>query len=73
MGASMFVLSWIGMRNMPPNPQSKMISYMLPVMLTVFLLQSAAGLSLYYTVQNIAALPQQWLIANERAKAKRTG
>ena len=71
MGASMFVLSWIGMRNMPPNPQSKMISYMLPVMLTVFLLQSAAGLSLYYTVQNIAALPQQWLIANERAKSKR--
>jgi membrane protein insertase Oxa1/YidC/SpoIIIJ len=41
-------------------------------MLTVFLLQSAAGLSLYYTVQNVAALPQQWLIANERAKAKRT-
>ena len=72
MGASMFVLSWIGMRNMPPNPQSKMISYMLPVMLTVFLLQSAAGLSLYYTVQNIAALPQQWLIANERAKSKRS-
>jgi len=71
MGVSMFVLSWIGMRNMPPNPQSKYISYLLPVMLTVFLLQSAAGLSLYYTVQNIAALPQQWLIANERAKSKR--
>lgn len=71
MGVSMFILSWIGMRNMPPNPQSKYISYLLPVMLTVFLLQSAAGLSLYYTVQNIAALPQQWLIANERAKSKR--
>ena len=70
MGASMFVLSWIGMRNMPPNPQAKMMSYMMPVMLTVFLLQSAAGLNLYYTVQNIAALPQQWLIANERAKSK---
>lgn len=72
MGGTMFVLSWIGMRNMPPNPQSKMISYMLPVMLVVFLIQQAAGLSLYYTVQNIAALPQQWLIANERAKSKRT-
>ena len=72
MGVTMFALSWIGMRNMPPNPQSKMISYMLPVMLTVFLLQSAAGLSLYYTVQNLAALPQQWLIANERARAKQS-
>jgi YidC/Oxa1 family membrane protein insertase len=70
MGVTMFLLSWIGMRNMPPNPQSKMISYLLPVMLTVVLLQSAAGLSLYYAVQNIAALPQQWLIANERARAK---
>src|SRR6202171_4295328 len=70
MGVSMFVLSWIGMRNMPPNPQSKYISYLLPVMLTVFLLQSAAGLSLYYTVQNIAALPQQWMLARERAKAR---
>jgi YidC/Oxa1 family membrane protein insertase len=28
----------------------------------------AAGLNLYYAVQNVAALPQQWLIARERAK-----
>jgi YidC/Oxa1 family membrane protein insertase len=69
MGASMFLMSWIGMRNMPPNPQTKMMSYLFPVMLTVALINSAAGLSLYYTVQNLAALPQQWLIANERAKS----
>jgi YidC/Oxa1 family membrane protein insertase len=70
MGISMYVLSWIGLRNMPDNPQAKMMSWMMPLMFTFFLLQSAAGLSLYYTVQQIAALPQQWLIANERAKAK---
>lgn len=70
MGASMFLMSWIGMRNMPPNPQTKMMSYLFPVMLTVALINSAAGLSLYYTVQNLAALPQQWLIANERAKSQ---
>jgi hypothetical protein len=58
---------------MPDNPQAKMMSWMMPLMFTFFLLQSAAGLSLYYTVQQIAALPQQWLIANERAKAKATG
>ena len=72
MGISMYVLSWIGLRNMPDNPQAKMMSWMMPLMFTFFLLQSAAGLSLYYTVQQIAALPQQWLIANERAKAKAT-
>ena len=68
MGVSMYVLSWIGMRNSPPNPQAKMMSYMFPVIMTVALVNMAAGLNLYYAVQNIAALPQQWLIARERAR-----
>lgn len=69
MGVSMFVLSWIGSRNTPPNPQTKMMMYIFPVMMTVLLANLAAGLNLYYAVQNVAALPQQWLIARERAKA----
>ena len=73
MGASMYVLSWIGMRNAPPNPQAKMMGYMFPVMMTVVLLNLASGLNLYYTAQNIAALPQQWLLAKERAKARPAG
>ncbi len=73
MGASMYVLSWIGMRNAPPNPQAKMMGYMFPVMMTVVLLNMASGLNLYYTAQNIAALPQQWLLARERAKARLAG
>ena len=68
MGLSMFVLSWIGIRNAPPNPQAKLMAYFFPVMMTVFFLNFASGLNLYYAVQNLAALPQQWLIANERAK-----
>ena len=68
MGLSMFALSIIGMRNSPPNPQAKMMAYVLPVMMTVFFLNLASGLNLYYAVQNITALPQQWLIANERGK-----
>jgi YidC/Oxa1 family membrane protein insertase len=73
MGASMYLLSWIGMRNAPPNPQAKMMGYMFPVMMTVVLLNMASGLNLYYTAQNIAALPQQWLLAKERAKARPAG
>ncbi len=73
MGASMYVLSWIGLRNAPPNPQAKMMAYLMPAMMTFFLINFASGLNLYYTVQNLAALPQQWLIANERAKGKKTG
>lgn len=73
MGVSMYVLSWIGMRNAPPNPQAKMMGYMFPVMMTVVLLNMASGLNLYYTAQNIAALPQQWLLARERARVRPTG
>jgi YidC/Oxa1 family membrane protein insertase len=68
MGLSMYALSWIGMRNAPPNPQAKMMGYILPVMMTVLFWRFASGLNLYYTVQNIAALPQQWLIARDRGK-----
>jgi YidC/Oxa1 family membrane protein insertase len=69
MGISMYALSWIGMRGTPPNPQTKIMNYMLPVVMTVLFLNFASGLNLYYAVQNLAALPQQWLIARERAKA----
>ena len=69
MGVSMFVMSWIGLKGSPPNPQAKMMSYMMPVVLTVVFLNFASGLNLYYAVQNIAAIPQQWLLARERAKS----
>jgi len=68
MGATMYLLSWIGMRNAPPNPQAKLMSWLFPVMMTFLFLNFASGLNLYYTVQNLAALPQQWLLANERGK-----
>ncbi len=71
MGVSMYLLSWIGMRNAPPNPQAKMMSYMFPVMMTFILANMASGLNLYYTAQNMASLPQQWLLARERAKARK--
>lgn len=68
MGASMFLLSWIGLRGAPPNPQSKMMAYIFPPMMTFLFLNFASGLNLYYFVQNVAALPQQWLLIRERAK-----
>ena len=67
-GGSMFLLSWLSMRNSPPNPQTKMLAWMMPLMMTVFGIRFAAGLNLYWFVQNFAAMPQQWMIANERAK-----
>lgn len=71
MGLSMYLLSWIGMRGMPPSPQGKMMMYVMPVMLTVLFWNFASGLNLYYAVQNVAALPQQWLLARERTAGDR--
>ncbi|HVD06556.1 MAG TPA: YidC/Oxa1 family membrane protein insertase, partial [Gemmatimonadaceae bacterium] len=68
MGLSMFVLSWIGMRNAPPNPQAKMMAYVMPIVMTAIFFRFPSGLNLYYTVQNIVTLPQQWLLSKERAK-----
>lgn len=68
MGISMFVLSWVGLRSAPPNPQAKMMGYMMPGMMFFFFMNLPAGLNLYYAVQNLTSLPQQWLISKERAK-----
>jgi len=74
MGLSMYLVSWIGMRGLPPNPQAKMMSYMMPVVFTFFFFRAASGLNLYYATQNLAALPQQWQLTRERVKvAARTG
>ena len=64
-----FLMSWLGMRGAPPNPQMQMITYMMPAMFLFFFISMAAGLNLYYLTQNLVALPQQWLLANERKKA----
>lgn len=70
MGGSMFLTSWLSMRSSPPNPQTRMMTYILPVMMTVLLANMASGLNLYWAAQNIASLPQQWLIARERARKR---
>ena len=73
MGASMYLISWIGMRNTPPNPQAKMMSYIMPAMFTLFLYREAAGLNLYYATQNLATLPQQWHLSRTRGMTKPKG
>jgi YidC/Oxa1 family membrane protein insertase len=66
MGGSMFVLSWLSQRGMPPNPQAKMMTIFMPIMMTVMFMNFASGLNLYYAVSNLVSLPQQWLINKSR-------
>ena len=67
MGLSMFGLSKLSQIGMPPNPQAKMMTVFMPIMMTVLFLNFASGLNLYYAVSNIVSLPQQWLINKSRA------
>jgi YidC/Oxa1 family membrane protein insertase len=68
MGLSMFGLSKVGQMGMEPNPQMKMMLYVMPAMMTFLFLNFASGLNLYYAVSNIASIPQQWMLARERQK-----
>ena len=68
MGLSMYLVSKVGQMGMEPNPQMKMMLYAMPVMMTVLFAGFASGLNLYYTVQNLVSIPQQWLLAKERVK-----
>lgn len=68
--ATAFLVSWIGLRSTPDNPQARLMTFLLPAIMLVFFINFASGLNLYYGVQNLASLPQQWLIAKERSKMK---
>jgi len=41
----------------------------MPAMITFFGFSFASGLNLYWTVSNLASIPQQWLIGKERMKS----
>ncbi len=70
--ATAFLVSWIGLRSTPDNPQARLMTYLIPGIMLIFFINFASGLNLYYAVQNIASLPQQWLIAKERKKMIKT-
>lgn len=68
MALSMYGVTKIGQIGLPPNPQMKMMLYMMPAMMLILFLNFASGLNLYYAVQNIASIPQQWWVAKERLR-----
>jgi YidC/Oxa1 family membrane protein insertase len=69
--ASMFGLQWISTKlsGMEQNEQTKMMMYMMPVVMGFVFFVMPSGLNLYYASTNVASFPQQILIANERRRA----
>ena len=70
MGLTMFAVSKVGQIGMPPNPQTKMLLYFMPAFLTFVFLRFASGLNLYYTVQNLVSIPQQYFLAKRRLRER---
>ncbi|WP_372832447.1 membrane protein insertase YidC [Pontibacterium sp.] len=74
MGASMFIQQ--SLNPTPPDPMQAKIMKMLPIVFTFFFLWFPAGLTLYWVVNNVLSIAQQYVInkqiegSGEPAKAK---
>ncbi len=67
MGASMFIQQMLNPE--PPDPMQAKIMKLLPIMFTFFFLWFPAGLVLYWVVNNILSIAQQWVITRQIEKA----
>ncbi|TDQ37335.1 membrane protein insertase YidC [Thiopseudomonas denitrificans] len=67
MGASMFVQQMLNPA--PPDPMQAKVMKMLPIIFTFFFLWFPAGLVLYWVVNNILSIAQQWYITRKIEKA----
>lgn len=63
MGASMFVQ--MKLNPAPPDPVQARVMQLMPVIFTVFFLWFPAGLVLYWLVNNLLSIAQQWVITRQ--------
>ncbi|WP_250656058.1 membrane protein insertase YidC [Alkalimarinus coralli] len=72
MGASMFIQ--MSLNPAPPDPVQAKVMKLMPIIFTVFFLWFPAGLVLYWVVNNILSIAQQWVITRniENAAAEKS-
>lgn len=63
MGASMFIQ--MSLNPTPPDPMQAKVMKMMPIIFSVFFLFFPAGLVLYWVVNNILSIAQQWYITKQ--------
>ncbi|MAM00456.1 membrane protein insertase YidC [Hydrocarboniclastica marina] len=63
MGASMFLQ--MSLNPTPPDPIQARVMKLMPLIFTVFFLWFPAGLVLYWLVNNILSIAQQWVITHQ--------
>ncbi|HZJ92048.1 MAG TPA: membrane protein insertase YidC [Thiopseudomonas sp.] len=70
MGASMFVQQKLNPT--PPDPMQAKVMKLLPIIFTFFFLWFPAGLVLYWVVNNLLSIGQQWYITRKIEKSMAT-
>ena len=63
MGASMFIQ--MKLNPTPPDPMQARVMQFMPVIFTIFFLWFPAGLVLYWVVNNILSISQQYVITKQ--------
>ena len=73
MGATMFIQTWLNPT--PPDPMQAKLMKIMPIAFSVFFFFFPSGLVLYWLVNNILSIGQQWQITRtlERSKAAHGG
>jgi len=73
MGATMFIQTWLNPT--PPDPMQAKLMKIMPIAFSVFFFFFPSGLVLYWLVNNILSIAQQWRITHvlERAKTAHGG
>jgi YidC/Oxa1 family membrane protein insertase len=69
MGASMLLMQ--KMQPMPTDPMQARIMQLMPIMFTFFFMFFPAGLVLYWTVNNLLSMAQQWYVNKQLVSAKK--
>jgi len=67
MGASMFLMQKL--QPAPTDPMQAKVFQLMPIMFTFFFLMFPAGLVLYWTVNNLLSILQQWYVNRQLASA----
>ena len=70
MGASMLLMQ--KMQPMPTDPMQAKVMKLMPIMFTVFFMFFPAGLVLYWTVNNLLSMLQQWVVNKQLATSKKS-
>jgi YidC/Oxa1 family membrane protein insertase len=60
------------MQPMPTDPMQARVMQLMPIMFTFFFMIFPAGLVLYWTINNLLSMAQQWFVNRQLQAAKKS-